>query len=162
MYDTRSKVQHGHLTSDVGKRVLQYRPMNLHLMSGDRDEGFGSANLVRLLRDAENGNGLEADYSKALEAALGRSIDEGKTTRSANTSLVRGLARLTRSVSVSRSRCQGEIDGRILPTRCHHDRTCSSRTRHFFLRVSIRCAFRCATCGTLLKNSLPLIIESSP
>jgi len=37
-----------------------------------------TANLVRLLRKAEEGSGLEIDYSDALSEALGQGKDHGK------------------------------------------------------------------------------------
>lgn len=69
----------------------------------------GTANLVRLLREAEEGKGLEIDYSDALGEALGKNVAVGDRIPRAilqqQKGVKRSLALLGRVPSLGRKRC---------------------------------------------------------
>lgn len=68
-----------------------------------------TANLVRLLREAEEGKGLEIDYSDALCEALGNKSNVGASTPRAiaqqQKGVTRSLALLGRVPTLGRKRC---------------------------------------------------------
>lgn len=68
-----------------------------------------TANLVRLLREAEEGNGLEIDYSDALIEALGNNGDGGhhfpRAIAQQKKGPKRSLTLLGRVPSFARKRC---------------------------------------------------------
>ncbi len=79
---------------------------DLQAFGGGRNNSSGSSgssstiNLVRLLRKAEEGRGLEIDYSDALSEALGQGNDHGADATRAMTQHQRGV----RSSSLLRGR----------------------------------------------------------
>lgn len=68
-----------------------------------------TANLVRLLREAEEGKGLEIDYSDALGEALGKNVAVRdripRAISQQQKGVKRSLALLGRVPSLSRKRC---------------------------------------------------------
>lgn len=108
-----------------------------------------TANLVRLLREAEEGKGLEIDYSAALCEALGQKNDFGDDVPRAIVQQQKGarrsLALLGRVPSIGRKRC-GSIES-----------CCEAHTA----LLIFPCVLDCCTAATYIHNCIGVYIHTA-
>lgn len=94
------------MASDVHTGMMSTSPQG---RCGGGSNSSSTTNLVRLLREAEEGKGLEIDYSDALGEALGEKYDFGENVPKAMRRQQKGtrtsLTLLGKVPSLGRKRC---------------------------------------------------------